>query len=366
MPDFISLFLEEIRRKKDKLLAILNWNNINEESFGRYFESHWHSFSEQEFNLPSFAVDASQRVLSLSFGPYLIISQGLILGRNNYEDAKVNIEALSGSLSQNQLEHISDIILQDIEMELALKVLEREKPPYVLFIDGSLSARISHIIYLLSLDLGDYNFLTFEVLEKTLRLIKLSKEKRIYLISISKISRDTFLSQIILESQGKTIESKYYPTDTELISLIIPHKAGFSTPILLGGKRSLGKKQMEIIESKPHIKKLLEDITAFVNLYLRLIPNDSPIRVDFPCYLIEREDSFLSLDYQILPQADLRDIISLIRNNCAGINVYQTNLYLVDRLVRIKRTPDLERYRFILEKELGKVLPLDRSQRRFF
>ncbi|MEN2983436.1 MAG: DNA double-strand break repair nuclease NurA [Dictyoglomaceae bacterium] len=366
MPDFVSLFLEEVRKKKNKLLTILNWDNIKEEAFKRYFENHWHSFSEEEFNLPSFAVDASQRILSLAFGPYLIISQGLILGRDNYEDAKVNIEALPGSISQNQLEHISDIILQDIEIELALKVLEKEKPPYVLFIDGSLSARISHIIYLLSLDLGEYNEFTFKVLEKTLRLIKLSKEKEIYLISISKISRDTFLSQIILESEGKIIESKYYPTDTELISLIIPNKTGFSTPILLGGKRSLGKKQMEIIESKSSIKNLLENVSAFVNFYIRLIPNDSPLRVDFPCYLIKREDLFLSLDYQILPQTDLRGIISLIRNNCAGANIYQTHLYLVDRLVRIRREPDLERYRFILEKELGKILPLDRSQRRFF
>lgn len=365
MPDFISLFLEEVKRKKNKLLTIFNWDNIKEESFKRYFENHWHSFYDNEFNLPSFAIDASQRILSLAFGPYLIISQGLTLGRNNYEDAQVNVEALPGSITQNQLEHISDIILQNIEMDLALRVLEKEKPPYALFIDGSLSARISHIIYLLSLNLNDYNSLTLEVLEKTLKLIKLSKEKGVYLISISKISRDTFLSQIILESEGKIIESRYYPTDTELISLIIPHKTGFSTPILLGGKRSLGKKQMEIIESKPNIKKLLEDVSAFVNLYLRLIPNDSPMRVDFPCYLIEREDSFLSLDYQILPQVDLRNIISLIRNNCAGTNVYQTHLYLVDRLVRIKREPDLERYRFILEKELGKSLPLDRSQRRF-
>lgn len=366
MPDFISLFLEEIERKKDKLLTFLNWDYIKEELFEGFFESHWHPFPDEEFNLPSYAVDASQRILSLAFGSYIIISQGLTLGRDNYEDAKVNIEALPGSISQNQLEHISDIILQNVEMDLALRVLEKEKPPYVLFIDGSISSRISHIIYLLSMDLGDYNSLTLEVLEKTLKLINLSKKKGIYLISISKISRDTFLSQIISESKGTIIKSKYYPTDTELISFIIPHKTGFSTPILLGGKRSLGKKQMEIIETKTPIKEQLENISAFVNLYLRLIPNDSPLRIDFPCYLIGREDSFLSLDYQILPQVELKGIISLIKNNCAGINVFQTHLYLVDKLVRIKREPDLERYRFILERELGKVLPLDRSQRRFF
>ncbi|MGB9857658.1 MAG: DNA double-strand break repair nuclease NurA [Dictyoglomaceae bacterium] len=367
MPDFTSLFLEEIRKKKNKLLNILAWDSLKlEESFGNYFKNHWHPLFEEDFNLPSYAVDASQRILSLAFGPYLVISQGLILGKDNYENAQVNIEALPGSISHNQLEHISDIILQKIEVSLALEVVEKENPPYVLFIDGSLSARISHIIYLLSMDLGDYNTLTYEVFEKTLRLIELSKKKGIYLISISKISRDTFLSQIILESEGKTIESKLYPTDTELISFIIPYEPGFSTPILLGGKRSLGKKQLEIVGNKPKIKEMLENTNAFVNFYIRLIPQDQPLRVDFPCYLVNREDSFLPTDYQILPQIDIRGIISLIKNNCAGINVYQTHLYLVDKLVRIKREPDLERYRLILEKELGKPLPLDRSQRRFF
>lgn len=367
MPDFTSLFLEEIKKKKDKLLNILARDSTKlEESFGNYFKNHWHPLLEEDFDLPSYAVDASQRILSLAFGPYLIISQGLILGKNNYENTQVNIEALPGSISQNQLEHISDIILQNIEMNLSLEVVEKENPPYVLFIDGSLSARISHLIYLLSMDLEDYNTLTYEVFEKTLKLIELSKKKGIYLISISKISRDTFLSQIILESEGKNIESKLYPTDSELISLVIPYEPGFSTPILLGGKRSLGKKQIEIINNEPRIKDMFKNINAFINLYIRLIPQDQPLRVDFPCYLINKEDSFLFTDYQILPQIDIRGIISLIRNNCGGINIYQAHLYLVDKLVRIKREPDLERYKLILEKELGKALPLDRSQRRFF
>jgi hypothetical protein len=365
MPDFTSLFLEEVKKKKLELLKVLSKNLLDfEDSFKNYFRNHWHSLFEKEFKLPSYAIDASQRILPLAFGPYHIISQGIILGENSYEKAEVSIDILEGTISKNQLEFISDIILQNLEINLALKAVNEENPPYALFIDGSLSSRISHLLYLLDIDLNKYNTLVYDVLKKTLDLVKISKEKGIYLISISKVSRDTFLSQIISESEGKTIESKLYFTDSELISYFTKD-VGYSTPILLGGKRILGKKQWDILNKNYTLKDIFEDINAFINIYIRLIPNDQPLRIDFPCYLIKRDDIFLNSDYQILPQVDIRDIISLIKNNCADLNVYQTHLYLVDRLVRIRREPDLERYILILEKELGRSLPVDRSQRRF-
>jgi len=367
MPDFTTLFIEELSKKKKDLLRILSKDFLNiEESFKNYFKNHWHPLIENNFILPIFAIDASQRILSLAFGPYLILSQGLAIGDKNYEKVKVNIEAIPGYVSHNQLENISDLILQNIEMDLALQIIEDNEKDYAIFIDGSLSSRISHLIYLYSIDLGDFNFLREDVLRKTIKIVQLSKERDLLLVSISKISRDTFLSQILLESEGKVIESKIYPTDTELISYLIPHDTGFSTPLLLGGKRILGKKQWEIIENNPNISELLKDLDSFVNLYIRLLPQDQPLRIDFPAYIIKRNQAFLNTDYEFIRADEIEFLISLINNSCGGIKVYQTHLYLVDQLVRLRREPDLDRYMMILEKELGTPLPLDRSQRRFF
>jgi len=223
MPDFISLFISEIKKKKPLLEELLIKRGLNERPYiAEFIEKIWNNLSDTyDFTKkPTFAVDASQRTLSFSLGPYLIITQALAIGSNGYEKALVSIEPVVGSIPENQLGLLRDLLMQDLEIKLALQIVKENYPPFILLIDGSLLSRISYLLrYLHSFEDENYINLAYNVLMNTLDLINASKNG-IDLISISKSSRNTFFFQI-LSIDNPDIEKNisYKPTDSEILSI---------------------------------------------------------------------------------------------------------------------------------------------------
>ncbi len=369
MPDFISLFIEEVNRKKPKLNELFFKEKVKEDTaLFEFIKNLWNdlpeSFSHNGKNL--YAIDASQRMLSFALGPYLFISQGLAIGSNGYEKAMLSLEPVHSSILENHLAWIRDILMQDIEIKLALKIVEEENPPFILFLDGSLLSRLSYLIRYITFEIIEYQKLTQEVLDNTIKLINLAKEKKIELISISKVSRNTFLYQIFSIDHPEVKDKfPYPPTDSEILS-IFTSTPGYSNPLLTGGERVLGNKQMEILDINKELKNSISKLPAFATFYVRLLPKDQVLRIDIPAYMIDDKSTLLSIDFQWLKDVDINSVLSILNDNCVSSQIYQTPLYLVDKVVRIKREPDLERYLMILRREFSDLLELDKSQRRFY
>ncbi|ACK42896.1 MULTISPECIES: DNA double-strand break repair nuclease NurA [Dictyoglomus] len=369
MPDFISLFISEIKKKKPLLEELLIKRGLNERPYiAEFIEKIWNNLSDTyDFTKkPTFAVDASQRTLSFSLGPYLIITQALAIGSNGYEKALVSIEPVVGSIPENQLGLLRDLLMQDLEIKLALQIVKENYPPFILLIDGSLLSRISYLLrYLHSFEDENYINLAYNVLMNTLDLINASKNG-IDLISISKSSRNTFFFQI-LSIDNPDIEKNisYKPTDSEILS-IFTWEPGYTTPLLIGAEMGLGHKQLEIIEKNSDLQKVLSNTQAFYTFYIRLMPRDQLLRIDFPANIVGEKANILSVNYFWGKDINMAQILGILKKNCVNSKIYQTPLYFVDQIVRIKREPDLERYLMILKKEFPGFIELDRSQGRFY
>lgn len=369
MPDFISLFISEIKKKKPLLEELIIKRGLSERPYiAEFIEKIWNKLSDTyDFTKkPTFAVDASQRTLSFSLGPYLIITQALAIGSNGYEKALVSIEPVVGSIPENQLGLLRDLLMQDLEIKLALQIVKENHPPFILLIDGSLLSRISYLLrYLHSFEDENYINLAYNVLMNTLDLINASKND-IDLISISKSSRNTFLFQI-LSIDNPEIEKNisYKPTDSEILS-IFTSEPGYTTPLLIGAEMGLGHKQLEIIEKNSDLQKVLSNTQAFYTFYIRLMPRDQLLRIDFPANIVGEKANILSVNYFWGKDINMAQILGVLRENCVNSKIYQTPLYFVDQIVRIKREPDLERYLMILKKEFPGFIELDRSQGRFY
>lgn len=370
MPDFISLFISELNKKKPYLNELLIKKGLKERPYiEEFIKNIWHNFSKlyNHSKNPIYAVDASQRTLSFSLGPYLLITQALAIGSQGYERASVSIEPILGSTSEAQLNLIRDLIMQDLEIQLALQITRENPYPLTLLIDGSILSRISYLLrYIGILEEEKYKNLAYNVLINTLELIDLCKKNNVTLISISKSSRNTFFLQIISIDNPKINEElPYKPTDTELLS-VFTTETGYTTPLLIGAEIGLGHKQLEIIEKDSNLQNKLNNTPAFYTFYIRLFPRDQFLRIDFPAYIVDDNSSILSVNYYWGKNVSIDNIIALLKENCINPEIYQTPLYLVDRIVRIRREPDLERYILILKKEFPGVIEIDRSQRRFY
>jgi len=370
MPEFISLFIEELNRKKEKINNLFFKKDIKDRSFFiNFIETIWHKIPEslQSNNHKIFAIDASQRTLSFSLGPYLLLTQGLAIGTEGYEKATISLDPIPASISENQLGWIRDLIMQNIEAKLAIEIIEEITPPFILFIDGSILSRISYLLrYINLIEEELYKDLALNALKTTIDLILKSKKKNIELISISKSSRNTFFFQILsIDHPELKEELPYIPIDAEFLN-IISWEPGYSTPLLIGAEMGLGHSQRDLIEKDPNLQILLKDIPAFITFYVRLIPRDQILRIDIPNYLVGDSTTLLQVNYHWEKDVNIDNILAILKENCINSQIYQTPLYLVDKIVRIKKTPDLERYIMILKKEFPGILELDRSQRRFF
>jgi len=128
----------------------------------------------------------------------------------------------------------------------------------------------------------------------------------------------------------------------------------------------LGHKQLEIIEKNSDLQKVLSNTQAFYTFYIRLMPRDQLLRIDFPANIVGEKANILSVNYFWGKDINMAQILGILKKNCVNSKIYQTPLYFVDQIVRIKREPDLERYLMILKKEFPGFIELDRSQGRFY
>jgi hypothetical protein len=113
--------------------------------------------------------------------------------------------------------------------------------------------------------------------------------------------------------------------------------------------------------------KTLKDVVEFpavISFHVLLDLRDTPLRIDTPSWSIDIDQSLFDVKRSELIDADLCDVINMLRSGYGGLRNYNIWLKKVDQEVRLRRDVVDELYCSMLERILGETLIHSRGYRR--
>jgi hypothetical protein len=385
MANFIDRLSDQLDLKKDDLRKTLRQDaDSNEESLARLVKQHWHSLPHvsSDERRPAFAVDGSRAVRHLANGAYLFVAQSLIIGERDgdrQEATDVDVRILPGATPTPFVDRFAELMMHRLEVNLAKEQVDQMPAGSVLFLDGALYGQLPQL-YPVKHDIGDtasetyakelLNEIVDNILKAYLHLFKRCAERKLWLVSLAKTSREATHSKVWWKDalEKKQVRDEQIPqeiSDSEAIYRWTSRDAGFSTPVLLG-QRSFTKGSEAVLLDK------VKDAPAIVSFFVRLADFDDALRVDVPAYCVARRETIGDIESGseiLLDQpADLQHImqvLELLAADYGGLEVYNALLYSVDREVRLRQEMMDEVYLSLIQNTLGVEVRLDRSERRF-
>lgn len=110
----------------------------------------------------------------------------------------------------------------------------------------------------------------------------------------------------------------------------------------------------------------LEDAPAIISFHTRLHPQDTPLRIDLPAWMIGvKKRLWEPIDPEATP-GGLNDVFDVLTGGYGGLqnyNIWQTR---ADAHARLSRDTVDSLYREVMEKELGTRIQFDRGYRRVY
>ena len=368
MPNFIDKLTLRAQEKAEKLSETLRKDARPEEvALRRLVRQNWHPLSEdlsRESHLhAALAVDGSIGQASLVNGAYLFVAQALCIGEG-VEETLVEVGILRGNTKEGSVKRFSDLLLQFVEMRLARQCIDRLLDGGVMYLDGALYSRLPQLYPLRIEGLDD----TYpqDTLQDFLYLFNQCNRqgRSINLISIAKTSREDTHAKIW--QQAAKIKTALDLPDSEMIYRWARDKEdravkGYSTPVILGTWGFSGGRRRLLQEAD------LGRAPAIIAFYVRLADFDDAIRVEVPACCLGDSRTLSELEAEVLDlsQYDVRPILEILNKDYAGLEIYNSLLYAVDREVRLRRQRMREIYLRIIEGAIGYPIRLNRSERRF-
>lgn len=374
--DFTDDFIEELNEKRKSFQDILS-DDLDNRSVKQSVKKHWHTDTNVEDveATKKYAVDGSRAVRRFSNGSEIVISRALMIGGDGEEDEeykKTFVDIYRGPGNPEVTNRYERLVSHLIEIEVILDNLDSVPAGSVIYIDGSLYGKYLHSLWPLELD--GREFAPFHLLQRHMELLKKAKEKDILLLGVAKTSQTRVLAKNIL---GKDVP------DTELL-----HKntssPGHSTPVLMGGYGFASDEYKWLKEdpetfadkistnaiSKQRVLKTLKqlrDSTAIVTFHVRMERNHETMRVDVPAYGVGREDSIISIGTEQIRPETVKAAYSHVKTDYGGRKVYNSLLYTVDKMVRLKRETVDNVYLKLINDSFENDLDLEftRSYQRF-
>jgi hypothetical protein len=240
---------------------------------------------------------------------------------------------------------------------------------YRVYIDGSIHGRYLHSLW--PFDLEEREDVPLELLQRHMELIEKADKKGVMLIGISKTSQVRALAKEL----GADVP------DTELL---YKHTSspGLSTPVALGGYgfKSDEYKWLDsnpdrfaeriFTESLPKEKVVetiqqLGDSPSIATFHVRMRGNHETMRIDIPVNILGMDDTITSYKSMKIEPEKIRTVFNHVSEDYGGVKVYNSLLYTVDELVRLKQETVDNVYLKILRNELDEDIELTRSYRRF-
>jgi hypothetical protein len=374
MANFIDRLSAKVEEKKNTLVKTLQPDaDVHEKPLAHLVRQHWHRLPRFDAieRRPAFAVDGSRAVRHLANGAYLFVAQALIIGeRANVplEDTRVDVEILPGTLPPPFVERYAELMMHHLEIGLASYHAAEMPQGSVIFLDGALYGQLPQLYPFRQIHDNIPNLdLPQKTLQEYLQLFDLCRARQLTLISIAKTSRQATHTRVWwYAAYGEELPREKEIADSECLYRWTEHAAGFSTPIVFG-KRAFEQQPEAVVFD--HVQNL----PAIASFFVRLDDWDDALRIDVPATCLGRSETLRDIETNaelLLNQPDdlahVAHLLTLLKADYGGREVYNALLYSVDRQVRLRQETMDEVYLAVIQEALGiPELRLDRSERRF-
>jgi len=399
VPYFLGEFSKELETKKAELIKIISLNDDKLALYGELIEAYWHDL--EELSLPNvsvraYGVDSSDGLIKCRGGAVICISRSIAVGNSELPMlTKLKVVPILLEEGEEELLAFRSKLREHLEHLVALKALEHLEEGDVLFLDGSLYSRLTHIPstrMLREVRIAGYESLPLDYLESYLELLFKSEERKVILIGMSKDSRSTSLRKFLLNlSKGKLgskqlAEEKIYPrSDLQILIWYLRRKGrvkGFTSPLLLGVhqvheklfyayrrgklrdyigkrfKRAIAREGKGVLEKAEKVISSLLRAPSIISMYLVPREGQEPFRIDVPCWALGKH---LRLGEVRGPKevrvsgSELSRLISTILSFYPGPNLRHGNslLEVADRKVKLREKVLKEVYEKFMENKLG-------------
>lgn len=339
-------------------------------------------------SMPTFAADGSEAVRHFSNGLSLVVAQALLVGPG-VEAPIVEVRFVPSHVPETALSRFRGLLMRSLEVRVALEHARRLRDA-VLCLDGSLQTPLPHLIFPLREIPGEES-LPFQVLDDYLELFEVCRANGILLLGVAKTTSASFLTEALwrlqddsealpAETADERLGERAFPTDSEVLYRFA-EGPGFSHPLLLGSK-AMGHRWRLVADGRTADAQGLDDeaeedgrdpgrlerlarAPAIVAFHVRLRAGEEPMRVDVPASCLGLPDRLCDLYTRWAPVAAVEPVLRQVRGGYGGSSVYNSALYVADRLVRLSQNLVDGPYLSMIREALGQYVQYDRSRRRF-
>ena len=200
MPKFLDLFVEEIRKKKERLKGSLEKGR--ESSLDGDFEDllvqNWHPLPEgEERDLHLVAVDGSRGLREYANGSRFYVVRAFGLSNKEEKFRKLETEVFLARGSTEDIERFIRQKTEFVEIALALEAIPHLRGSRkLILIDGSLYGRMMHLLRDCPVE-GDRGFM-LRYVDVYSKLLDACRRENVILLGVSKDSRAEFMKKEFL------------------------------------------------------------------------------------------------------------------------------------------------------------------------
>lgn len=373
--EFTSDFVEEFERKQSDIQAL--FSDISDEEsvdVSEQVSEHWHALPECSMDETGskYAVDGSRVTRQFSNGSELLVCRALMIGGDGVDSEeykKMFVDAYRGPGNPDVTRRYARLISHLTEIDVILENWSSIPEGSVIYIDGSIHGRYLHSLW--PFDLEGREDVPLELLRRHMELIEKANEKDVLLVGISKTSQVRALAKEIGADVPDT-ELLYKHTDSP----------GITTPVALGGY-GFKSDEFEWLDSDPErfaerifteslsreetveTIRQLGNSPAVATFHVRMEGNHETMRVDVPVNALGMGGTITSFKSKMVDPEHVETTYAHVADDYGGVKVYNSLLYTVDELVRLKQKTVDNVYLKILRDELETDIELTRSYRRF-
>jgi len=373
--EFTSDFVEEFEKKQGSIESL--FSEISEDDsldIESRIQDHWSDSSTESLNegVSKYAVDGSRVTRRFSNGSEMLVCRALMIGGDtakSEEYKKMFVDVYRGPGNPDITRRYARMISHLMEIEVILENWEQIPEGSVIYIDGSIHGRYLHSLWPFNLD--GREDVPLKLLQSHIDLIEKAEEKDVLLVGVSKTSQVRALAKEV-GAEVPDAELLYKHTS----------EPGVSTPVVLGGY-GFDPDEFEWLDTDPErfaeriftqslsreavletIHKL-RDSPAVATFHTRMERNQETMRIDVPANALGIEDTITSCKSRMIDPSHVQEVYSHVKQDYGGVKVYNSLLYMVDEMVRLKQETVDNVYLKIVQEELDTDVELTRSYTRF-
>jgi hypothetical protein len=390
MPAFIEQFAAGVQNERERLAFAFGPSAADrqEEALRTAIRAAWRPLSASSTAplRPAFATDGSQAIRHFNNGWTMVVCHALCVGPG-YESPSVDVRFVRSGVPDSILTRYAGLLMRLLEVRAALDNVDRAAGG-VMCLDGSLHAMLPHLIYPVAVD--EASDLPLLLLESYLDLIDACSANDVLLVSLSKTSTGSFLGEALLrldDPHGLPGNVDLFndplppmPTDMEVLYRWTDG-AGYSRPLVLGSQ-GFGHRRGQLLSAPEQLigafgsggrsygdrlalLNRLASAPATVSAYVRMRPEEDPLRIDLPAPSVGIDDRIRDTYLRWADSADLAEVRAHLSGAYGGRSVYHAALYVADQLVRLNNATVDTAYLSIIRAQFGAYVQYDRSRRRF-